>query len=164
MEKQKTVHRRFEVTKNTLVPVVGTFQCSEKSLVSTKHLGLKPSIWACETITHNPAARERKRERHRETERRTIGSVVIMWCWAACTIPIARHSSFIKLKFIRNVCSSWGTLSEQVTCNPRFYCKANLQGTSVVVSNLVSNLVSNPFQSSFRPLKFCRAVTSFQVI
>ena len=46
---------------------------------------------------------------------RTIGSVVIMWHLASCTTHIARHCSFIKLKFIRNVCSSCGTLEERVT-------------------------------------------------
>ena len=37
------------------------------------------------------------------------------------TTRIARHGSFIKLKFIRNVCLPRGTLAEQVTRNPRFY-------------------------------------------
>ena len=31
---------------------------------------------------------------------------------------------FIKLKFIRNVCSSCRTVAEQVICDPRFYCTA----------------------------------------
>ena len=70
----------FEVTKNILVPVVGTFQCSGKSLISAKHRGLRPSIWA---ITHNLAARER----------RPIGSAVIMWRSASRTTRIARHRS-----------------------------------------------------------------------
>ena len=51
----------------------------------------------------------------------TIGSVVIMPCLASHTTSIARHWSFIKLKFIRKVCSSCRTLAEQVTRNPRFY-------------------------------------------
>ena len=66
MEKQRTVHRYFEVTKNTLVSDVGTFQCSEKSLISVKHWGLKQSIQAWETITHNPTVRKRDRQRERE--------------------------------------------------------------------------------------------------
>ena len=57
-----------------------------------------------------------------ERERRTIGSVVIFWCSVSHTTRISRHCSFIKLKFIRNICSSCGTLTEQVTHNPRFYC------------------------------------------
>ena len=69
MEKQRTIHRYFEVTKNTLVPVVGTFQCSEKSLISAKHHGLKPSIQAWETVTHNPTERKRERKRERERDR-----------------------------------------------------------------------------------------------
>ena len=52
---------------------------------------------------------------------RTIGSVV-MWHSASRTTHIARQCSFIKLKFIRKVCSPWGTLTDQVTCNPRFHC------------------------------------------
>ena len=61
MEKQRTVHRCFEVTKNTLVPVVGTLQRSEKLLISAKHQGLGLSIQAWGVITHNPTERgERK--------------------------------------------------------------------------------------------------------
>ena len=52
----------LEVTKNTLVPVVGTFQCSEKLLISAKHLGMRLSIQAWEMITHNPTEKERERE------------------------------------------------------------------------------------------------------
>ena len=54
--------------------------------------------------------------------RRTFGSVVIVWCSASRMSHIARHCSFIKLKLTRNVCLSCGTVAEQVTCNPRFYC------------------------------------------
>ena len=63
MEKQRTVHRCLEVTKSTLVPVVGTFQCSAKP-----H-DLRLSIWAWETITHNPTVTQRERETDRQTER-----------------------------------------------------------------------------------------------
>ena len=48
--------------------------------------------------------------------------------WLRCglettrTIWIARHHSFMELKFIRNVCSSCRTLTEQVSRDPRFYC------------------------------------------
>ena len=59
-----------------------------------------------------------QQERERE---RTIGSVVIMWGLASRTTRIARHCSFIKLKFTRNVPSSCGTPAEQVPCNPRLY-------------------------------------------
>ena len=62
MEKQRAAHRCFEVTKNTLEPVVGTFQRSEKSLISAKHHGLGPSIQTWEMITNTPAERERERE------------------------------------------------------------------------------------------------------
>ena len=117
MEKQRSVYRCFEVTKKYTSGSVGTFQRSKKSLISAKHCGLRQSIRAWETITRNPAERERERERGR-----IIGSVVIIRHLASHTTWIARHRSFIKLKFIRNVCSSCGTLTEQVTCNPRFYC------------------------------------------
>ena len=92
-----------------------------KNQISAKHHGLRPSIQAWEMIAHNPAARQRERER----ERRTIGSVVIKWRSASPTTGITRHRSHIKLKCIGNVCSSWGTLLERVTCNPSFYhiCK-----------------------------------------
>ena len=58
---------------------------------------------------------------HSKRERRTIGSIVVMWHLVSHTILIVIHHSFIKLKFIRNVCSSCGTLAEQVTRNARFY-------------------------------------------
>ena len=63
MEKQRTVHRCLEMTKNTREPVVDTFQHFEKSQISAKRRGLRPSIWAWERITHNPAVWERERER-----------------------------------------------------------------------------------------------------
>ena len=49
------------MTKNILVPVVGTSQRSEKSLISAKHHSLRPSIREWEMITHNPE-RETERE------------------------------------------------------------------------------------------------------
>jgi hypothetical protein len=38
---------------------------------------------------------------------------------------IAKHRSFIKLKFLQNFCSSCKTLADQVARNPRFYCIRN---------------------------------------
>src|SRR5215510_4375167 len=35
---------------------------------------------------------------------------------------IAKHRSFIKLKFLQNFCLSCKTLADQVARNPRFYC------------------------------------------
>ena len=35
---------------------------------------------------------------------------------------IAKHRSFIKLKFLQKFCSSCKTLADQVARNPRFYC------------------------------------------
>jgi hypothetical protein len=35
---------------------------------------------------------------------------------------IARHRSFIKLKFIKNFCLSCKTLADQVTRDPRYHC------------------------------------------
>jgi hypothetical protein len=35
---------------------------------------------------------------------------------------IAKHRSFIKLKFLQNFCSSCKTLADQVARNTRFYC------------------------------------------
>jgi hypothetical protein len=35
---------------------------------------------------------------------------------------IAKHRSFIELKFLQNFCSSCKTLADQVARNPRFYC------------------------------------------
>ena len=69
MDEQSTVCRYSEVTKNTLVPVVGTFQHSKKSQISAKHHSLRPSIRAWETIAHNATVRETDRERERERER-----------------------------------------------------------------------------------------------
>ena len=66
MEKQRTVHRCFEVTKNTPVPIVGIFKHSEKSLISAKYYSLRPSMG-----DDHPQSYSRR-------ERGTIGSVVIM--------------------------------------------------------------------------------------
>ena len=51
---------------------------------------------------------------------RTIGSVVIMWHSASRTTCIARHRSFIKLKFIRNVCLSLDAWVAQSMKHPTF--------------------------------------------
>ena len=72
------------------MPVWGTFQCSKKSLISVKHCDLRLSLWAWKKITHKPGVRERERER----ERGTIGSVVIVCHLASRTTCIARHHSF----------------------------------------------------------------------
>ena len=104
--------------QNTLMPVVGTFQLSEKSLISAKRCGMRRSIQAWERITHNSAASNRERQRQRDRERGNLGSVVIMWHSASRTTCIARHRLFIKLKW--NVGSSCGTLAKQATLNPRF--------------------------------------------
>lgn len=78
----------------------------------------------CKMITHNPTMidreREKGREREREREKESMKTDWIMWCSASCTSCFARHSSLIRL--IRNVFSPCRTLTEQVTCNPRFYC------------------------------------------
>ena len=119
MEKQRTVHRYIEVMKNTLIPIIGTFQHSEKSWISqtlrpqTEHRSMGDDHWS-------PTIPQQERERERERERRTIGSVVIMWHLASGTTRIARHHSFIKLKFTRNVCPSCRTLTEQFLTIPGF--------------------------------------------
>ena len=53
---------------------------------------------------------------------RTIGSAAIMWHWVSHTTYVARPRLFIKLKWITNGGSSCGTLTEEVTRNPRFCC------------------------------------------
>ena len=53
---------------------------------------------------------------------RTIDSVVIMRCLSSCATRVARHHSFIKSEFIKNVCLSCRILTEQITLNLRFYC------------------------------------------
>ena len=47
---------------------------------------------------------------------------MIVWPVASHTTSVARHPTFIKLKFIRNVCPSCRALAEKFTCKPRFYC------------------------------------------
>ena len=103
---------------------------SDKKYTSAS-CGHLPTCWKitdfCQTPrpeTEHPSAGYDHPQSHgeRERERRTIRSVVIMWHSASRPTRIARHRSFIKLKCIRNVCSSCGTLAEQVTHNPRFYC------------------------------------------
>ena len=64
---------------------------------------------------------------------RTIGLDVITWRPVSPTAHIARHRSFIKLKFIGNACSSCGTLAEQVTRDPRFYCICSMAFICIVV-------------------------------
>ena len=86
----------------------------EKSPISAKH--------RAETEHRSIADNHPQSHSKREKERRTTGLVVIMWHSASHTTPIVRRRSFIKLKCIRNVCPSWGTLAEQVTPNPRFSC------------------------------------------
>ena len=44
---------------------------------------------------------------------RTIGSLVIMWC-SAITELLIKHCLSTKLRFIRHVCSSCGTLAEKL--------------------------------------------------
>ena len=55
-------------------------------------------------------------------ERENHWLIAIMWHLSSPTTCIARHCSFIKLKLIRNVCLSCGTLAEQVNPHQRFYC------------------------------------------
>ena len=71
---------------------------------------------ACEHGRRSPTTPQRERERERD-----IGLIVIMWHLASCTTHITRHHLFIKLKFIRNVCSFCGTLAEQDAHNPIGY-------------------------------------------
>jgi hypothetical protein len=46
---------------------------------------------------------------------------------------IAKHRSFIKLKFLQNFCSSCKTLADQVALNPRFYCTLKVGGLCALV-------------------------------
>jgi hypothetical protein len=48
---------------------------------------------------------------------------------------IAKHRSIIKLKFLKNFCSSCKTLADQVARNPRFYCIESRLQTLVVCIN-----------------------------
>ena len=65
---------------------------------------------AWEMITHNPTAGEREEP------------LAQLWsCDNRHHIQLVRHHLFIKLKFIRNVCSSCGKLAEQFTHSPKFY-------------------------------------------
>ena len=66
MEKSKDCPQAFEVTKNILMTVVGTSQRSEKLLITAKRCGLTPRIRAQETITHNPTASKRERQREKK--------------------------------------------------------------------------------------------------
>ena len=83
---------------------------------------------------------------------RTIGSAVIMWRSASCTIHIARHRWCIKLKCIRNVCLSCGTLAEQVPRNPRFYVVKMRRG-EVVASMGPCISLSFPQEDRLVPVK-----------
>ena len=90
--------------------------------------GHLPTFWKvtgfCQTLwpeTEHPSMGDNQPQSRSERERKNIGSVVIMWHSASHTARIARGCLFIKLKFIRNFCSSCGTLIKQVTRNPRFY-------------------------------------------
>ena len=105
MEKQRTVLRCFKVTKNTLMPVWTPFNILEN------HWFLPNTTAWDQTSEHerwSPTIPQWKTEKKEHLASRTI--------------HIARHHSFVKLKSIGNYCSSCGTLSEQITHNPRFYC------------------------------------------
>ena len=94
MEKQRTVHKCFEVTKNTLVLVVGIYQRFEKLLISAEYHGLRPSIQAWEMIIHNPAERGREREGDREKNH-----------WLSCDHVMfsVMHYSYCKTRLICQV-------------------------------------------------------------
>ena len=101
--------------KNTLVPVVGTFQCSEKSLISAKHHGPRPKHGRM-----SPTILQREREKERKNhwlscDHVTFGIAYYLYCK---TLLIHQ----VKIQVIRNVFLSCRTLTEQVTRNPRFYC------------------------------------------
>ena len=69
----------FEVTKNALVPVVGTNSLTDFCQApwsETEHLSMGDDH-PC-SCRKREREDERQRERERERERRTIGSVVIM--------------------------------------------------------------------------------------
>src|SRR5215467_14015711 len=53
-------------------------------------------------------------------------SATALFGW--CSTRIAKHRSFIKLKFLQNFCSSCKTLADQVARNPRFYRTYLLHG------------------------------------
>jgi hypothetical protein len=65
--------------------------------------------------THSSAAREEGGENWFNCEYVTLSR-------QTSSTRIAKHRSFIKLKFLQNFCSSCTTLADQVARNPRFYC------------------------------------------
>ena len=65
---------------------------------------------------HSSAAREEGGENRLNCEYITLSR-------QTSSTRIAKHRSFIKLKFLQNFCSSCKTLADQVARNPRFYCK-----------------------------------------
>ena len=69
------------------------------------------------TITHNPAVSKWERGRKRERERRTIGSVVIMWRLAYC-----KTSLVYQVKVYEKSLLVLLNTHRTVTCNPKFYC------------------------------------------
>ena len=64
---------------------------------------------------HSSAAREEGGENRHNCEYVTLSR-------QTSSTRIAKHRSFIKLKFLQNFCSSCKTLADQVARNPRFYC------------------------------------------
>ena len=87
--------------KNTLVPAVGTFPHSEKSLISAKHCSLRLTIQAWDMITHNPTVRERERGLLilRNTQRQ-ISRNPRFYCTWKLTVPHGKKRS------LSGVCSS----------------------------------------------------------
>ena len=65
--------------------------------------------------THSSDAREEGGEKRLNCEYVTLSR-------QTSSTRIAKHRSFIKLKFLQNFCSSCKTLADQVARNLRFYC------------------------------------------
>jgi hypothetical protein len=61
---------------------------------------------------------------------------------------IAKHRSFIKLKFLQNFCSSCKTLADQVARNPRFYCSYQCP----VLFHTIHAFIHTKIMSGFYPL------------
>jgi hypothetical protein len=91
-----------------------SFEVTVRSYVCWMYERGTPTKTEC-CCTNSSAAREEGGENQLNCEYVTLRR-------QTSSTRIAKHRSFIKLKFLQNFCSSCKTLADQVARNPRVYC------------------------------------------
>lgn len=78
------------------------------------HLFLLLCRWGLHKLLMLGDHHQQSSSKGREAGRRIMGSVMIIWCSESHSIHVARHRPLTKLKFIINICSSFGKLIEKL--------------------------------------------------